>query len=139
MPVNEQVSQTQNNNVAMTRTGWFTGVALYLITLVNAILPDEIDLPSWVAPLVVAAVLTGLYRLSLILSQKYHWWGVVLFLINRNPGYMPKPVGEPQPDAIAAPNDRGFVQRDLLMTILIVLAICVLAVLLIKYVDINVE
>lgn len=123
------MDQTQNNNVATTRTAWFTMVALYIITIVNELLPDEVDLPTWAAPVIVAVIIGFLYRLSLVLSQKFNWWGVVLFLINRNPGYTPRPAGEPQPDAVPAPNaDRGQAPSGLIWLIVGILLILALVV-----------
>jgi hypothetical protein len=82
---------TSNQGIATTRTAWFTGVILYLITLVNEVfLPSEISLPTWVAPIVVASIMGVLYRGSLIMADRFKWWGVVLFLLNRAPGYTPE-------------------------------------------------
>lgn len=118
-----------NEGIATTRTAWFTGVVLYLITLINeVILPEEIALPTWVAPAVAAAVIGVLYRLSLLMADKFSWWGVVLFLLNRAPGYTPPPPVDPVANEVPAPNERdaGQVPNNLIWTIVGILLIIVL-------------
>lgn len=117
-------------NVATTRTTWNTVIVLYLITLINYVLDRftsfdyELTLDNAIVPLVIAALMGFGYRLSHVLSQRLSWWGVVLFLINKNPGYADPPpsgLGEyPEP----APEDVGQINYDMI----IVVAICILVV-----------
>jgi hypothetical protein len=107
--------QSYNNNVATIRTSasfWWVGLVLYVInkfTGVNWAFDDEVVL------LAVPVIGGFFYRLSLVLSQKVAWWGILLFLINRNPGYNTKPAGEPVPEGVDAPQpDRGDISNQTL-------------------------
>lgn len=129
---------TTNEGIATTRTAWFTTVVLYGITLYNSFVPDELDLDDKLAtPIIVGAIMAFAYRLSTYLSSKYSWWGVVLFLINRAPGYKPPPPDDPVAEEVPPPNepDRGAVSIDAAAVVAMIIFIFLIVALVAAYID----
>ena len=131
----ESLPGSYDNNVATTRTTWNTLVILYAIGLLTKYTSLDLDMANLLVPAIIAAIVGFSYRLSIVMSQKFSWWGILLFLINKSPGYTAPPPGDLNEDNVPPPVDRGGINNDTLVTILVVLVIILVVALLFGWIN----